>query len=55
MKKWVRRWLLKRTHRLWNRRISALLCRAYSRGTINSHQLHALAALFDPTQRHEVY
>lgn len=49
------RLILKLTHRLWNRRISALLCRAYSRRIISSRQLHELTALFDPTQKHEVY
>lgn len=47
--------ILKLTHKLWNRRISAILCRAYDRGTISSSQLHNLAARFDPTQKHEVY
>jgi len=47
--------ILRITHRIWNRRISALLCRACDRGTINSYQLHELAAMFDPTQKHQVY
>lgn len=47
--------LLCLTHRTWNRRISAILCRAYSDGVINSEQLHRLAAAFDPTQDHQVY
>lgn len=47
--------ILKLTHRIWNRRISALLCRAYSNGIIDSYQLHNLTALFDPTQNHQVY
>lgn len=47
--------VLRATHRLWNRRISALLCWAYEKGKINSHQLHELTALFDPTQKHKVY
>ncbi len=47
--------ILKFTHRIWNARISALLCRACDRNVINSHQLHILAAMFDPTQKHEVY
>ena len=51
----MRTLILKLTHRIWNRRISAILCRAYSDGTINSAQLHTLAAKFDPTQKHEVY
>ena len=51
----MRKLILKATHRIWNGRISALLCRAYSRGIINSHQLHELAAMFDPTQKHQVY
>lgn len=55
MKNWLRRFVLRRTHRLWNRRISAILCRAYQKRVINSEQLHVLAAKFDPTQKHEVY
>jgi len=51
----VKKLILKATHRIWNQRISALLCRAYERGVIDSYQLHVLAALFDPTQKHEVY
>ncbi len=49
------RFILKFTHRLWNRAISRILCRAYSDGVINSFQLHELASKFDPTQKHEVY
>jgi hypothetical protein len=51
----VKKLILKLTHRMWNRRISALLCRAADKGTINSFQLHELAAMFDPTQKHQVY
>lgn len=51
----MKKLILKLTHRLWNRRISAILCRAYSDGVINSEQLHILAAKFDPTQKHNVY
>ena len=47
--------ILRRTHRMWNRRISRILCQAYNDRTINSEQLHILAAKFDPTQKHEVY
>lgn len=47
--------ILKLTHRLWNRQISRILCRAYSGRVINSSQMHVLAAAFDPTQRHAVY
>ncbi len=47
--------ILRITHRLWNRQISRLLCRAYERRVIDSKQMHALAAMFDPTQDHEVY
>ena len=43
------------THRLWNRQISRILCRAYNDRVIDSKQLHTLAAAFDPTQRHMVY
>lgn len=38
------------TARKWNALISSELCRAYERGLINSRQMHALAAEFDPTQ-----
>lgn len=51
----MKKMILKATHRLWNSRISALLCRAYSNGKINSQQLHDLTAMFDPTQKHQVY
>jgi len=50
-----KRLLLRLTHGMWNRRISAILCRAYSERVIDSRQLHLLASKFDPTQRHEVY
>ena len=43
------------THRLWNRQISRILCRAYNDRVIDSKQLHTLAAAFDPTQDHMVY
>ncbi len=46
--------ILRLTHRVWNREISRLLCRAYERGVINSQQLHTLAGMFDPTQDHAV-
>lgn len=51
----MKKMLLKWTHRLWNRQISRILCRAYEDRIINSHQLHELAAKFDPTQKHSVY
>lgn len=51
----MKKWILKLTHRLWNREISRLLCFSYSEGRINSKQLHELASLFDPTQKHSVY
>ena len=51
----MKKLILKLTHRLWNQRISALLCRACDNGKINSRQLHELAAMFDPTQKHQVY
>lgn len=51
----MKKLILRFTHRLWNGRISRLLCRAYERGHIDSKQLHILAAMFDPTQKHEVY
>jgi hypothetical protein len=55
MFKLIERIVLRATHRLWNSRISALLCRSYSEGVINSRQLHELASQFDPTQKHRVY
>lgn len=51
----VKKLVLKLTHRLWNHRISALLCRAQQQGKITSRQLHDLTAMFDPTQKHQVY
>lgn len=51
----MKKFILRATHRIWNQRISVLLCRACQRGHINSKQLHVLAAMFDPTQKHEVY
>ena len=47
--------VLRITHRLWNRQISRILCRAMSDGLISSSQLHSLAPAFDPTQWHMVY
>jgi len=50
----MRKLILRMTHRMWNREISRILCRECSNGTINSEQLHILAAKFDPTQKHEI-
>ena len=47
--------VLKLTHRLWNRQISRILCRAYEDRVIDSKQMHELTAAFDPTQEHQVY
>lgn len=47
--------ILKLTHRLWNRQISRILCRAYEDRVISASQLHLLASVFDPTQPHRVY
>jgi hypothetical protein len=47
--------ILKLTHKMWNRQISRILCRAKADGVINSKQLHEMAAAFDPTQKHQVY
>lgn len=55
MKKAIETLVLKITHRLWNRQISRILCRAYEERVINSEQLHTLSAAFDPTQNHIVY
>ena len=55
MNKAIQRLILRLTHRLWNRQISRILCRAYSDRVINSEQLHILAAKFDPAQKHEVW
>lgn len=49
------RFVLRLTHRLWNRQISRIICRAYNDRVINSAQLHILASAFDPTQKHKVY
>ena len=48
---WLTRLVVKLFARRFNRIASSVLCRAYERGVINSHQMHALAAQFDPTQR----
>jgi hypothetical protein len=50
--------ILKLTHRMWNREISRILCRAQGERLITSQQLHELAAAFDPSRdppRHIVY
>lgn len=47
--------ILRLTHRLWNRQISRVLCRAYGERKINSTQLHLLAADFAPGKNHKVY
>lgn len=51
----MKKLILKLTHRLWNKQIARILGEAYSRGTIDSKQLHSLHAKFDPTQKHGVY
>jgi hypothetical protein len=50
MREYMNRLILKVTARRWNRLIAGVLCRAYSDGVINSHQLHVLTHEFDPTQ-----
>jgi hypothetical protein len=47
--------ILRLTHRIWNRQISRILCRAYEDRIIDSRQMHILASYFDPTQDHKVY
>lgn len=47
--------ILRLTHRLWNRQISRILCRAYEDRVITVSQLYLLTSVFDPTQRHRVY
>ena len=51
----MKNWILRKTHHLWNSRISAILCRCYQEGDITSQQLHILTSKFDPTQEHQVY
>lgn len=51
----IHRFLLRITHRMWNRAISRILCRAYTERVINSEQMHVLASAFDPTQKHMIY
>lgn len=51
----MRKLLLRLTHRIWNREISRALCIAYENHVINSSQLHVLTAMFDPTQKHNIY
>jgi hypothetical protein len=48
----MRKFILKLTHRIWNREISRLICYAYEKGEIDSRQLHILTSWFDPTQSH---
>jgi hypothetical protein len=47
--------ILKLTHKIWNRKISKILCSAYNNNIINSNQLHELTAQFDPSQKHTLY
>lgn len=51
----MKRIILWLTHKIWNREISRILCRARSEGLINAEQLCQLSAAVDPTQRHIVY
>lgn len=51
----LERLVLRLTHRLWNRQISRILCRAKEDGVISGAQMHDLASAFDPTQLHIVY
>ena len=51
----MKRLILRLTHRLWNKQISRILCRAYEDRVIDSKQMHILASAFDPTQDHHVY
>lgn len=46
----MKRLIMKATARWWNAVISLVLCRAQSKGIIDSRQLHILAREFDPTQ-----
>ena len=43
--------IVRLTERLWNRRISSILGRAYEKRIIDSKVLHTLCAQFDPTQK----
>lgn len=52
---YIRNFILRLTHKIWNSVISRILCEAYSQRKINSHQLHELTSLFDPTQNHKIY
>ena len=54
MTDYIKRKIRKVTHRIWNQEIARLLLLAHSRREIDSHQLHVLASMFDPTQEHEV-
>ena len=51
----LERLVLRLTHKLWNRQISRILCRAKEDGVISGEQMHDLASAFDPTQLHIVY
>lgn len=47
--------IIRFTHRIWSWRINRVLWKAHNEDLINSEQLRALLAAFDPTQRHMVY
>ena len=43
--------LLRISHKIWNQRISSIICIAYEKGIITSEQLHLILSWFDPTQK----
>ena len=47
---WTVKLLIRLFGRLINRFASSVILRAYERGVINSHQLHSILKMFDPTQ-----
>ena len=47
--------IIKLTHKLWNRHIFRILSRAYENRIIDSKIFHTLHAAFDPTQDHQLY
>lgn len=51
----MKKLILRLTHRIWNREISRLLCRAKQERIISNEQLHVIASWFDQTQKHKVY
>ena len=46
--------IIRFTHRMWNRQISRIVCRAYNDRVINSEQLHTLLAVAKRLDRNSI-